>query len=56
MLVIKIPSLAENTLIVPGSMKLLFNINITGNTDSWLLNNLTSNLINRIEKMGNKIF
>ena len=49
MLIIKIPSLAVNTLIVPGSMKLVFNVNITGDTDSWLINNLAANLINRIE-------
>ena len=34
MLLIKIPSLAANTLIVTGSMKLVFNINIFGDTDS----------------------
>ena len=49
MLVIKIPSLAVNTLIVPGSMKLVFNINIIGDTDSWFINYLAANLINRIE-------
>ena len=55
MLLIKIPSLAANTLIVPGSMKLVFNINITGDTDSWFVNNLSFNLINRIEmKWGTK--
>ena len=55
MLIIKIPSLAINTLIVPGSMKLVFNINITGDTDSWFINNLAANLINRIEiKWGTK--
>ena len=48
-LIIKIPSLAINTLIVPGSMKLVFNINISGDTDSWFTNNLAANLINRIE-------
>ena len=56
MLLNKIPSLAANyTLIVPGSMKLVFNINIIGDTDSWFVNNLSSNLINRIEiKWGTK--
>ena len=55
MLIIKIPSLAVNTLIVPGSVKLVFKINITGDTDSWLINNLAANLINRIEiKWGTK--
>ena len=49
MLIIKIPSLAVNTLIVPGSMKLVFKINISGDTDSWFVNNLAANLINRIE-------
>ena len=48
MLLIKIPSLAASILVVPGSMKLVFNINITGDTDSWFVNNLSSNLINRI--------
>ena len=55
MLLIKIPSLAANKLIVPGSMKLVFDINITGDTDSWFVNNLAANLINRIEiKWGTK--
>ena len=49
MLIIKIHSLAVNTLIVPGSMKLVFNINISGDADSWFVNNLAANLINRIE-------
>ena len=54
-LLIKIPSLAANNLIVSGSMKLVFNINITRNADSWFVNNLTCNLINRIErKLGTK--
>ena len=46
MLLIKIPSLAAYTLTVPGSMKLVFNINVTGDTDSWFENNLSGNLIN----------
>jgi hypothetical protein len=55
MLLIKIPSLAQNTLIVPGSMKLVFNITLTGDNDSWFVNNLAANLINRIEiKWGTK--
>ena len=54
-LIIKIPSLAVNTLIVPGSIKLVFNINNTGDTDSWFVNNLAANLINRNEiKWGTK--
>ena len=36
-------------MIVPGSMKLVFNINITEDTDSWIITNLAANLINRIE-------
>ena len=58
MLIIKIPSIAVNTSIVPGSMKLVFNIIITGDTDSWFVNNfnnLAANLISRIEiKWGTK--
>lgn len=55
MLLIKIPTLAQNTLIVPGSMKLAFNISITGDDDSWFVNNLSANLINRMEiKWGTK--
>ena len=54
-MLIKIPSLAANKLIVPGSMKLVFDISITGDTDSWFVNNLAANLINRIEiKWGTK--
>jgi len=55
MLMLKIPALAQNTLIVPGSMKLVFNINITGDDDSWFVYNLAANLINRFEiKWGTK--
>ncbi len=55
MLAVKIPKLTQNTLIVPGSMKLVFNITITGDTNSWFINNLAANLINRIEiKWGTK--
>ena len=55
MLLIKTPSSAANTLIVPGFMKLVFNINITGGTDSWFVNNLSANLINTIQvKWGTK--
>ena len=55
MLIIKTPSLAINTLIVPGFMKLVFNINIIGDTDSLFINNLATNLINKIEiKWGTK--
>ena len=36
-------------------MKLVFNINITSNNDSWFVNNLAANLITRIEiKWGSK--
>ena len=48
MLIIKILSLAANALIVPGSMKLVFNINISRDTDSWFVNNFAANLIKRI--------
>lgn len=55
MLMLKIPALAQNTLIVPGSMKLVFNITITGDDESWFVNNLASNLITRFEiKWGTK--
>ena len=55
MLLVKIPSLAPNRLLVPGSMKLVFNINITGDTNSWFVNNLAANLITRVEiKWGTK--
>ena len=43
------PPLAANILIVPGSMKLVFHINIARDTDSWFVNNLSANLINTIE-------
>jgi hypothetical protein len=55
MLLAKIPSLAPNRLLVPGSMKLVFNINITSDTNSWFVNNLAANLITRVEvKWGTK--
>ena len=55
MLIIKIPSLVVNSLIVRGSMKLVFNINITGDIESWFVNNVAVNLINWIEiKWGTK--
>ena len=52
MLLIKIPSLATYALTVPGSLKLSLKINITRDTDSWFVNNLTSDLINRIKENG----
>jgi hypothetical protein len=55
MLLVKIPALAPSKLLVPGSMKLVFNINITGDTNSWFINNLAANLITRVEvKWGTK--
>ncbi len=55
MLLVKIPTLAQDKLIVPGSIKLVFNINITGDTNSWFVNNLSANLIERMEiKWGTK--
>ena len=55
MLLIKIPSIAANTLIVPVSMKLVVNINITGDIDSSIINNFSADLMNRIEiKWGTK--
>ena len=55
MLMVKIPALAPHKLLVPGSMKLVLNINITGDTNSWFVNNLSTNLITRVEvKWGTK--
>lgn len=54
-LLVKLPRLSKNTVIYPGSVKLAFDINITGDTNSWFVNNLAANLINRIEiKWGTK--
>ncbi len=49
MLIVRIPKLEQNKLIVPESMKVTFNIDITGDDDSWLINNVDANLVTRIE-------
>ena len=55
MLSVELPKLAEYTLIVPGSMKTVFDLTITGDKDSWFVNNISANLPGRMEiKWGSK--
>ena len=44
-LYIKIPKLSENIVIVPGSVNLLFDLNVTGHENNTLVNNIGRNLI-----------
>ena len=56
MLLVVIPKLAYGDLIVPNTMKLAFNLNITGSTDAWFVNNIAANLIQRLViKWGGKV-
>jgi len=48
-LYINIPKLAENVVIVPGSVSLLFDLNVTGHANNTLVNNVGSNLVSRLK-------
>ena len=46
-LYVDIPKLAENIVIVPGSVYLTFVLNVTGNENNTLANNVGRNLVKR---------
>ena len=48
-LYINIPHLEENVVIVPGSVSLLFDLNVDGHANNTLVNNVGSNLISRLK-------
>ena len=47
-LYIHIPKLSENVVIVPGSVYLLFDLNVSGHKDNTLVNNMGRNLVSRL--------
>lgn len=47
-LLVKLPKLEANIIIVPGTLKLVFELNLTGDEDSWFVNNISANLIDRL--------
>ena len=51
-----IPKLAEGVVIVPGSVALLFNLNVVGHPNNTLVNNVSRNLVKSLKvKFGGKI-
>ena len=48
-LYINIPQLSENTVIVPGSVSLLFNLTVVGHANKTLVNNVGRNLVSRFK-------
>ena len=44
-LYVDIPNLAENIVIVPGSVYLTFDLNVTGHANNTLVNNVGRNLV-----------
>ena len=46
-LYVDIPKLAENIVLVPGSVYLTFDLNVTGHADNTLVNNAGRNLVKR---------
>ena len=46
-LYVDIPKLAENIVIVPGSVYLTFDLNVTGHTNNTLVNNVGRSLVKR---------
>ena len=48
-LYINIPKLTENLVIVPGSVSLVFNLNVEGHENNTLVNNVGSNLVSRLK-------
>ena len=46
-LYVDIPKLAENIVIVPGSVYLTFDLNVTGHANNTLVNNVGRNLVKR---------
>ena len=47
-LYINIPKLSENLVIVPGSVSLLFDLDVDGHANNTLVNNVGSNLVSRL--------
>ena len=48
-LYINIPKLAENLVIVPGSVSLLFDLDVEGHANNTVVNNLGRNLVTRMK-------
>ena len=48
-LYIHIPKLSENLVIVPGSVSLLFDLDVGGHSNNTVVNNLGSNLVSRLK-------
>ena len=46
-LYIDIPKLAENIVLVPGSVYIIFDLNVTGHANNTLFNNVRRNLVKR---------
>ena len=47
-LYVDIPKLADNDLIVPGSVYIVFNLNVSGHKDNTLVNNVGRSLVSRL--------
>ena len=55
-LYVNIPKLAEGVVIVPGSVALLFNLNVAGHANNTLVNNVGRNLVTSLKvKFGEEI-
>ena len=50
-LYINIPKLAENVVIVPGSVNILFDLNVAGHANRTIVNNVGRNLVTRLKVM-----
>ena len=55
-LYVNIPKLAENLVIIPGSVSLLFNLNVAGHANTTLVNNVGRNLMTSLKvKFGGEV-
>ena len=55
-LYVNIPKLKEGVVIVPGSVALLFNLNVMGHANNTLVNNVGKNLVTNIKvKFGGEV-
>ena len=50
-LYINIPKLAENVVIVPGSVNILFDLTVIGHANKTIVNNVGRNLVTRLKVM-----
>ena len=50
---IKIPKFSENVVIIPGSVNLLFNLNVVGHANNTVVNNFGRNLVNKLKVIIN---